>query len=221
MKKYVIGDLHGNLKLLARAYERIRDYSGEKKPHLIFLGDYVDRGPQSKGVLDFLMTVENAIKLRGNHEQMLLDAIEDQPFSLAYKIAWGRSAIATFNSFGVKPGKSLREQIPERYVEFLRSLPLFYEDRHRFYVHAGVAPNRPLHQQDENDLLWIRNPFLECAFHFEKHVVHGHSPQSNGKPELLPNRTNLDSGAFFSGRLTVGVFDDDVPDGPIDVLTVS
>ncbi|MGL4261737.1 MAG: metallophosphoesterase family protein, partial [Afipia sp.] len=96
--------------------------------------------------------------------------------------------------------------LPRRHLDWFRSLPTYYDDGTRFFVHAGVHPDRPLDQQKERDLLWIREPFLSSTKDFALLVIHGHSPTKSGRPEIRANRINIDTGAVYGGALTAAVF---------------
>jgi serine/threonine protein phosphatase 1 len=222
---YAVGDVHGRLDLLLRAMQQIKDHAAGRPHHLLCLGDYVDRGPDSRGVIETLMAVQAAggvTCLKGNHEQMMIDAAREGGFAVTRWLQNG--GMAALRSYG---GGRLHDMymIPEAHVAWLDRLPLMARDRHRIYVHAGLAPGRPVRKQQAKTLLWIREAFLRAgAGDLPAHVVHGHTPVWEGKqapasPERLPHRTNLDTGAYFTDVLAVGVFDAAVPGGPVEVLT--
>lgn len=187
----------------------------------------IDRGPDSRTVIDLLMDLQKrglAICLKGNHEASLLNALSDGSQSaLASWLAWGGRE--TLHSYGADVGDDPAQAIPRAHLNWLAGLALTTADNHRIYVHAGLAPGVPFERQTEAALLWIREPFLRAkAKAFDTHIVHAHTPHWAGKPdpampELLPHRTNLDTMAYASGVLTIGVFDPDRPGGPIAVLT--
>lgn len=225
---YAVGDVHGRLDLLERAFDRIAAHAGERPHRIVTLGDYVDRGPESAGVVAFLMRRGEAadlVCLKGNHEDMLLRAVAGEDGAVRQWL-WN-GGLETLASYGASADGDLRRAIPEAHLRWFADLPLTASDPHRTFVHAGLEPGVPLRLQDEHLLLWIRAPFLRAgADAFETHVVHGHTPQWDekpdaAKPELLGHRTNLDTGAYATGVLTVGVFDPDVPGGPVEVLTIS
>lgn len=203
---YAIGDIHGCHGLLAGLLDKIRDHAADRPHRLVFLGDYIDRGPDSAGVIATLMDLqardpENVICLKGNHEDMLLMAVAD----LGNALWWVENGgDATMASFGVKTPRA----IPQQVVEWMANLPTLWEDESRYFVHAGFAPGIPVSQQTDRDKLWIREPFLSIDHDFGKHVVHGHTPVFSGLPELRPYRTNLDTAAVFGRALTAGIFDD-------------
>jgi serine/threonine protein phosphatase 1 len=128
-------------------------------------------------------------------------AAADSDFFEARWLANG--GFQTLESYGLNSAN----QLPEDHVNWLRRLPLFFDDGRRFFVHAGVHPDRPLDRQDEDDLLWIRKPFLSSEKDYGRLVVHGHTPLADHQPDLHFNRLNLDTGAVFGGPLTAAVFD--------------
>jgi serine/threonine protein phosphatase 1 len=199
-----------------RLYEALaRDL--EARPPLksveIFLGDYIDRGPRSRDVLEWLIASSPAaaqrICLMGNHEAMLLDALDDP----AEADLWlGNGGVETIQSYGAGAARwALRGglssawatflgALPDRHQRFLRGLSRTAEFGDYLFVHAGVNPERRLADQDPHDLIWIREPFLSSHAAFGKVVVHGHTPVA--EPDIRPNRINIDTGAVFTGRLT-------------------
>lgn len=225
---YAVGDVHGRLDLLERAFDRIAAHAGVRPHRVVILGDYVDRGPDSAGVVAFLMRRQaeaDVVCLKGNHEDMMLRALAGEEGALRAWLANG--GLETLRCYHARADGDLRGGLPEAHVDWLSRLPLTAADPHRIFVHAGLEPDLPLELQDEATLLWIRGPFLRApAGAFEAHIVHGHTPLWEGKPEasepeLLEHRTNLDTGAYFTGVLTAGVFDSSWPGGPVEVLAVT
>lgn len=224
---YAVGDIHGRYDLLRNALRAIADHGAahEQGMRLVFLGDYVDRGPQSREVIARLMTLNDvAVCLKGNHEAaMLLGLADGHSDFLRFWLEIGGDA--TLRSYGTP--RDL-QAVPAAHFAWLASLPMTHVDEHRIYVHAGLLPGVPVARQGEGALLWIRERFLSAdgdAFPDRKHIVHGHTPHWSGKPdptrpELLPHRTNLDTGAYTTGVLSVGVFDDQRAGGPEQVLVV-
>lgn len=211
-----VPDIHGRLDLLLAMLGRIEAVAPTGR--VVFLGDYVDRGPQSAGVIDRLIAGPPAgwdwVLLMGNHEAMMRDA----PADAAARELWLRNGgDATLASYGGPAGRDIAA-VPPAHLGFLRTLRLWATDRYRVYVHAYVDPNVPLERQDERDLLWTRYGERDTG-HGDRHVVHGHTPFPTG-PKLYRERTNLDTGAVFTGRLVAGIFDDQRPGGPVDVLEV-
>ena len=209
-KTYVIPDLHGRFDLMTKALDYI--YSDDQNGTIVFLGDYVDRGKESAHILQYLMRKKpkdgwSWVTLKGNHEDMMAD----DSLNPLWKANGGNSTIKSFYSSRVSI------TIPQA-KSWIDTLPLYHEDKHRVYVHAACDSCEPLDQQDREVLLWERYYGIDSGY-FDKHVVHGHTPQRNG-PELLTKRTNLDCGAVFTGVLVLGIFDDDIPGGPIDTVEV-
>jgi serine/threonine protein phosphatase 1 len=227
-RTYAVGDVHGRLDLLRRAVLAISDHVGKGSFRVVFLGDYVDRGPDSRGVIEFLMALQRrwpVVCLKGNHEELMLQAIAD-PAGRRLERWLEYGGEETLMSYGLGRDDDLAAKLPQEHLRWMAGLPATTGDKHRVYVHAGLLPGTPADQQSEETFLWIRERFLEApAGEFEAHVVHGHSPLWEGKPdpaepELLEHRTNLDTGAFATGVLTVAVFDAEMAGGPIEVLKV-
>jgi serine/threonine protein phosphatase 1 len=221
MRLYVIGDIHGRADLLDQIVEKIRDDVATHREIdciTVTLGDYVDRGPNSRGVIDRLSRnpfPTRYIGLKGNHEA-LLEAFLQDPSGADY---WRKlGGLETMQSYGVPIGelmvgrgydqaaKALKAAIPPEHVRFLSSLEPFVMIGKYFLCHAGVRPHVPLPRQSIDDLLWIREEFLDSDVMFEKMIIHGHTPHE--WPEVRPNRINIDTGAFASGRLTCLVLEE-------------
>jgi serine/threonine protein phosphatase 1 len=200
---YAIGDVHGCLDRLTALIDLCLKHCAGRPMRLVFLGDYIDRGPDSRGVINRLRTLQSempgkVICLRGNHEALLLEAVETDDES-----QWLlNGAIQTLVSFGVREATAL----PREHVDWIAALPLSFDDGRRFFVHAGVDPAIPLDRQDEHDLLWIREPFLSSDRDYGRLIVHGHTPLRTAEPDLHRNRLNLDTAAVYGGRLTAAVF---------------
>jgi serine/threonine protein phosphatase 1 len=212
---YVVGDIHGRADLLNRMFDLIYQDMRAKSPERvieIFIGDYVDRGRESKAVLDLLSSPplgEERICLKGNHEQMLFDFLADSTTGSFWTEFGGGD---TLLSYGVRPKLNmapaeaekarleLREVLPLGHYRFLSGLPISFRCGGYFFAHAGVRPGVDLDQQTPEDLLWIRDPFLTSTRSFGAVVVHGHTPAL--EPVILPNRVCIDTGAFATGRLT-------------------
>lgn len=158
---------------------------------VIFLGDYIDRGPESRGVVDYLLTLPSRYKfLMGNHEKMLLDFLEGRGEELYLYNGGG----ATLRNYG---GPS---QIPASHLAFFRSLVPYYETPEYLFVHAGIRPMVPLAQQDPEDLVWIRDEFFRFVGRFERPVVFGHTPLR--EVMMRPDRIGIDTGCVYGGKLT-------------------
>lgn len=204
---YAIGDIHGALHKLQQLMARCEAHAARRPRRYVFLGDYIDRGPDSAGVLGLVREIAaklpDVVALLGNHEAMLLAALDG---AIDPEIWLGQGGAMTLGSYGVAQLSAL----PRGDIDWLRTLPLRQDDGRRFFVHAGIDPRLPLGAQTENDLLWIREPFLVDERDYGRLIVHGHTPLASGTPDLRSNRLNLDTGAVFGGPLTAAVFSDDV-----------
>ncbi|MCJ2069448.1 serine/threonine protein phosphatase [Methylobacterium sp. J-030] len=201
---YAIGDVHGCAGLLDGLLERIAGHAGDRAHRLVFLGDYIDRGPDSAGVLRTISRLNRAepdrvVCIMGNHERMLLDALHMPQAAERWLYNGGD---ATLDSFGAHAVADL----PRDTLDWIEALPTLHGDAARWYVHAGFRPGAEIPDPDDHNRLWIREPFLEGDHDFGRHVVHGHTPQRSGRPERRRFRTNLDTGAVYGGALTAGVF---------------
>jgi len=204
---FAVGDIHGSLDKLHRLIAQCRAHADGRACAFVFLGDYIDRGPDAAGVIRCLIDLHDAlggrvITLMGNHELMALAVIE----GLMPADDWlEQGGAATLRSYGVSHARDL----PPAHVDWLSSLHFAYDDERRFFVHAGIDPDRPLNAQDQHDLVWIREPFLSDRRDHGRLIVHGHTPVTTGRPDLRDNRLNLDTAAVFGGPLTAAVFDDE------------
>ncbi len=213
---YAIGDIHGRLDLLDRLLETIgaddaaRGHAGTE---LIFLGDLVDRGPDSRGVVDRLLALSRASMpvrfLMGNHEEVFLLALEGDLRALRFLIRIGGRE--TLLSYGLTDEQYrgldfeglaalMRTKVPQAHIDFLAGFERWIEVGDYLFVHAGVRPGIAIAEQATSDLYWIRDDFLRHRESFDKMVVHGHSITQD--IDLRPNRIGIDTGAFASGRLT-------------------
>lgn len=207
-----VGDVHGRRDLLDELIECIRRI--DAYAHMVFLGDYVDRGPDSADVIERLMKGDSSLKftcLKGNHEEMLLDACSPEA-RRPFLDAWIRrcGGWETLDSYGAEWGELPADVIPDDHIDFIRSMPLSYDDGTRLFVHAGIKPGIPLDQQRSEEMLWIRDPFLECPDDHGRLIVHGHTPNPQG-PEVRHNRIGIDTMAFSSGILTAAAFEHGTP----------
>jgi serine/threonine protein phosphatase 1 len=212
---YAIGDIHGRADLLDRMVLAI---SNDLKAHpigaalTVTLGDYIDRGPNSRGVLERLIAnpfPTEFVALKGNHEA-LLESFLGNPESMQHWRSLG--GLETLASYGVpvsslmmgrayeEAARALRAAVPASHLDFIASLKTSLTVGRYFFCHAGVRPGIALDKQSADDLLWIRGEFLNSRADFGKIVVHGHTPTE--KPQVLPNRINIDTGAYMTSRLT-------------------
>jgi serine/threonine protein phosphatase 1 len=212
---YVIPDIHGRYDLLDEALASVAARPCGEAGVIVTIGDYVDKGPDSKAVVDRLLSGVDAgwslIALKGNHDALMVEALRDPSKMAAWLAKGGDAALA---SYGGDPAA-----VPPSHIAWLDQLRLMHVDAHRLYVHAGVDPAIPLDRQSEATLLWNRYPKGFPDGYGDLHVVHGHDNYPDG-PLLYPGRSNLDTLAWRTGRLTVGVFDDRKPGGPVDLIVV-
>jgi serine/threonine protein phosphatase 1 len=207
---FAVGDIHGCIDPLDRLLARIGAYAPSGT--VVFLGDYIDRGPDSRAVLDRLMVGPSAsfrwICLMGNHEDMMCGAYD------------GRSERAWWlDNGGLETEMSFGGRVPAACLDWTAKLPLLHVDERRIYVHAGVSPAFPLDRQSRRDLLWLRFRSDEPEDYGGRHLVHGHTP-SKSNPITVGNRTNVDGACVFGGKLICAVFDDAIAGGPIDFIVV-
>lgn len=201
---FAIGDIHGCLGKLRRLVARCEREAGGNRCKFVFIGDYIDRGPDSRGVIDYLMALQarlggDAVFLMGNHEALAL-TVQDG----------GASAETSSADDGVLPcGGSIKHDFSPDQLNWLRALALMHDDGRRLFVHAGINPETPFDAQDPHDLVWIREPFLSATTGYGRLVVHGHTPMKTGWPDLRANRLNIDTGAVFGGPLTAALFTDE------------
>jgi serine/threonine protein phosphatase 1 len=223
LRVYAVGDIHGRYDLLeAIAAEIGRDLTAAppQRSVEIFLGDYIDRGPQSRDVLEWMVSspllADERICLLGNHEDMLLQVIADSEATWQWLQNGGLATLLSYDA--ISPDALAELTVAEARAAFLAAFPTahraFVEGLPRLkriggyvFVHAGLRPGRAIEDQDPDDLVWIRDAFLFSRADFGACVVHGHTPAD--RPEVLPNRINLDTGAFFTGRLTCLVLEGD------------
>src|SRR6266581_9752586 len=219
-KTYAIADLHGRFDLIEMALAKIADYA-ELPATLVTLGDYVDRGPNSRQVIERLMGGLGCqgwrlICLKGNHEDIMWQTCRGIVPDCDWWLTNGGGA--TLISYGQNVGDEADVTVvPDEHLRWIEQLPLMHVDEHRIFVHAGVNPNFPLEWQDPQAVVWKIYDDYDSDGHGQRHVVHGHDQHANG-PILKKNRTNLDTFAWNTGRLVIGVFDDDMPGGPLEIL---
>lgn len=221
VRVYVIGDIHGRIDLLERLYKMIEaDRKERPVEHSVevFLGDYVDRGPSSREVLEWMVNgpsvCNKRITLRGNHELYLQDFLTDAKVISS----WGQyGGLETLHSYGLKfrmplgqdqwddIQAGLLDALPPGHRVFLENCRLSAGAGKYFFAHAGVNPNIPLDDQVAEDLLWIREPFLSYRSPLAKIIVHGHTPVE--APEIEVHRIGIDTGAYITGRLTCAMLE--------------
>jgi serine/threonine protein phosphatase 1 len=195
---YAVGDIHGCYdKLLVLMEKMDIDFESDI---LVFLGDYIDRGPQSFEVVAYLADLKqryaNTIFLKGNHEEMLEKYLSGED-RITYLVNGGQQ---TLESYMNRPRPEGEPAIPSTHLEFFKSLRMYYETQNYIFVHAGLKNKVPLEKQKTEDLLWIRRRFIESKYDYGKMVVFGHTPLH--EPLLLPNKIGIDTGAVYGNRLT-------------------
>ncbi len=202
---FAVGDIHGCLDKLDRLLAACEAHAGARPARYVFLGDYIDRGPHSRGVIERLMAKQAArpgtvVCLRGNHEQMAVDA---HASARAVPLWLANNALSTLRNYDGR-------RISPEHLAWLNALPFCHDDGLRFFVHAGIDLTVPLTAQAPEVMVWMREPFLsECdAVDCGRFVVHGHTPLPGGTPDLRRRRVNLDTAAVMGGLLTAAVFDD-------------
>lgn len=214
MRIYAIGDVHGCIDQLGRMHDLIGGELDRDPPddwRIVHLGDYVDRGPDTRAVLEFLSKAvardARIVALRGNHDQGMLDFLDHGEWNGIFANNGGD---ATGRSYGLEmeflpqtartESARLAAAMPPAHRAFLQDLRFSLTLGDYFFCHAGIRPGVALDRQDPHDLLWIRKPFHDYSGLHPRVIVHGHTPVP--APEVRPNRINLDTGACFSGRLT-------------------
>lgn len=221
---YAVGDIHGRADLLANMLALLEERADEDareagQPIVIFLGDYVDRGPDSAGVIDVLLKGKphgfERRFLRGNHEQTMLAFMADPLANRAWMLQGGAE---TLTSYGVQPppmsaseqdwiacAERFSTRVPQAHVDFLNGLERYVELGDYAFVHAGVDAERSLEEQTDDDLYWIRDRFISARRRFSHRVVHGHTPVE--RPYADDRRVAVDTGAYASGVLTAARFE--------------
>jgi len=196
-KFFAIGDIHGNLSHLERLMEEIKPSLSPQRDTLVFLGDYIDRGPDSKGVVDFILQLRTELPhlrcLKGNHEAMFLEWLLNGKDYDLYLYNGGGATIRSYSQHG-------EFTLPQEHLDFFTSLLLYYETEQYLFVHAGLRGGIPLEDQDPHDLIWIRDEFILSPHDFGKMVVFGHTPLQ--RVFRAPNKIGIDTGAVYGGKLT-------------------
>lgn len=223
---YAIGDIHGMASMMDDMHAKIADDIAKNPilyPVIVYLGDYIDRGEDNRGVIETLIDHsknEDGVQrhfLLGNHEDAMLAFMKD-PLMAARWLEFG--GIETMRDYGLEFGSEMasatkleemasrfKSAVPKLHIDFLQSLKTKVEIGDYLFVHAGIDPSKPIEQQSKGDLTFIRGPFLNYEGSLPKRVVHGHTPVK--KPESKHNRINVDTGAVFGGDLTCVVLEVD------------
>ncbi|MDP3659461.1 metallophosphoesterase family protein [Phenylobacterium sp.] len=225
---YAVGDVHGRLDVLEPLIAEIAADAARSrpahKPLLIFLGDYVDRGDASAGVIDLILRLQadnafEVVALKGNHEEALFQFLDDPSFGPLWIEHGGGPTLASYGAPApvgrgdaeswMRTRDAFAAALPDDHRRFLESLELIVTVGDYAFVHAGVRPGAPLERQTEHDLLWIRHDFLQANGPFEKVIVHGHTPAE--APQITPHRICVDTGVYATGVLTAVRLDADGP----------
>ncbi len=214
-----IGDIHGNAYLLEGLLRQVKERA-QPGDTLVFIGDYIDRGADSREVVEMVLRTREewnglVVCLRGNHEDMLLDSLGEAATRTYDSGLWeyngGDEAIQSYASHYGGPWPDC---LPEEHRRFFRELRLWHEDEHAFYVHAGLEPGQRPEETDPSELVWIRDRFIDCEYDWGKPVVFGHTPQFEGSEEIQsieeievwrplnwPEKIGIDTGAAYGGPL--------------------
>jgi serine/threonine protein phosphatase 1 len=216
LNTWAVGDIHGELPHLLKMVKLIEDIEDGNDYILQPLGDYVDRGPNSKGVIDFFMHrqaqkgKELVRPVLGNHEVMAFESHHDNGYlRQAWVESGGHSTLSSYPGY----------RISNIHLDWIESLPFYQEDDKRFYVHAGVYPGIELASQNRNHLIWIREQFLNSRYDWGKLIVHGHTTTYTDQPDIFKNRVNLDTGCCFGYKLSAARFEEDITH-PTKILQV-
>lgn len=204
-KIYAVGDIHGMLFKLERLLDRISFRND--RDQLVFLGDYVDRGPDSRGVIHRVLQLIagglDVVCLRGNHEVMMENYLRDEDVAF-FLLNGGASTVHSY-SVGQKDGQGV---VPKAHKNFLRGLKKFYETDDYLFVHAGFRPGVAVADQEDEDVYWIRNEFITSDYDFGKKVVFGHTPFR--EPFVDRRKIGIDTGAVYGNKLTCVCLPDEV-----------
>jgi len=200
-KIFAIGDIHGRLDKLLLLMDRIPVRASDDT--LLFIGDYIDRGSDGPAVVDYVLDLKEkfsrVICLCGNHENMLLHYLE----GLDEELYLQNGGLATLKAYSISPSDSLKKRkakIPVRHLRFFESLALYYETEDYIFVHAGLRPGLPIAAQSTQDLLWLRQEFVDSDYDFGKRVIFGHTPKK--EPLITDNKIGIDTGAVYGGKLS-------------------
>jgi len=223
---YAVGDIHGRLDLLDEMHLLISDDAdtavpGQRKV-VVYLGDYIDRGPHSRGVIDRLLANPMArdfetVYLRGNHEDIMLGFLDAGTRGTSWFRHGGRETLQSYGLDAPHPSderafpaarKALREELPAHHRAFLDATRLMHREADFLFVHAGIRPGVAIERQDPNDFMWIRHEFMDSEANFGVCVVHGHTIEA--RPAITEHRIGLDTGAYYTGVLSCAVLEDDV-----------
>ncbi len=205
MNTCIIGDIHGSFHSFTALLRRIEG----RVDTIVLLGDYVDRGPFSKEVVDAIIALQQrhprVIALMGNHDYMFKQFLNKRNTPLFLQVG-GKQTLRSYGILNEAGGQNLTTTIPPEHIVFFNNLPLLWEDQHAIYVHAGLQPGLHLSRQTPNWCLWAREQFISSSFDFGKPVVFGHTVFS--APHVTSNKIGIDTGAVYGGRLTALILPD-------------
>ncbi|ADW18780.1 metallophosphoesterase [Desulfobulbus propionicus DSM 2032] len=195
----VIGDIHGCNAALTVLLQQVQ----HRADTIVFLGDYVDRGPQSKEVVATILSLQKThprvVPLMGNHDFLFLQYLEGRDSSVFLQVG-GLQTLASYGLHPAEGAEAIKQRVPLEHIAFFRSLSLFWHDQHGIYVHAGLEPGRHLSQQTSHWCLWAREQFLQSRYNFGKPVVFGHTVFDD--PFLTADKIGIDTGAVYNGKLS-------------------
>jgi len=220
VRTFVVGDIHGHASKLRKLLPKIRERA-EEGDTLVFIGDYIDRGPDSRGVIDIILEQSlggwagPVVTLKGNHEILMMDALTKRP-RYGFDAWMQNGGLETVGSYtGGRMTRSWLDAVPVPHLEFLNTLRDWYEDDHGIYVHAGLTPERRPEECNEDAWQWIRGEFIDSDYHWGKVVVFGHTPQyaPYDRPIIdpkdlpwcpldRPEKIGIDTGAAYGGPLS-------------------
>lgn len=224
MRYVAISDIHGEYDKLTRLMNKLSSQGVDfDNDTLVFLGDYIDGGPDTKIVVSGLQILQNLyphwVMLKGNHEDMLANAyFERGAYGNDFLMWYLQGGMETHNSYR-EPDNfvsfsdliTVKKDIPEGVVRWLDQLPLFYDTPHFFFVHAGVTPGQPAHEVSDYEALWARNKFIKSKFDWGKRIIFGHTVANNGQPLVMPNKLGLDCMRHGYGRICAAILDEESP----------
>jgi serine/threonine protein phosphatase 1 len=209
MRTIAIGDIHGQLAALSELFVQIEQTGWDR---LVFLGDYINPGPDSKGTIDFIRSLQdlhgsdNVVAIKGNHEDMCFHAFQqyddnDCELAEAFYYNGGETTLESFKAcFNDNNSGETKQEIPQDYLDWMKALPVRYEDEKAHYIHGGALPGLPIDEQEDSDLLWKRDTFLKTDYMWDKVVIHGHTPMEQVVER--PNIISIDTGAGYGDMLT-------------------
>lgn len=213
MKQFVISDIHGHYDELMALYKQLP--INPKKDQLVLLGDYVDRGPKTKQVVNQLIKWKKKYPhwqfLYGNHEDLMLDALMyNGRIYHSYDLWWGQGGKETYLSYlpkGLSPYdqaiSQVKDHIPQEHLEFLAALPRWYETDEYYFVHGGLVPGEKPEDSDPNDLIWIRDQFILSNYDWGKKVIYGHTADGRTgsfEPNVMENKIGIDTAVCYSAN---------------------